>query len=338
MSPPYAHITGWGMAVPEEILTNDDLAKIVDTSDEWITTRTGIRERRIGRSEETATSMASESAREALQFAGITPEAVDLIIVATSLPDALYPSTACEVQSEIGAVNAAAFNVVAACSGLIYSINIARNFIMSGTYNTVLLIGVDIHSRFLNWNDKSTCILFGDAAGAMLLQKSFDGVNDILSVDIRSNGSKSGELYIPLQGKSCPFVEPNGQKEQFVNMNGKEIYKFAVSVMPESIKSALSIADLEVSDIDYLIPHQANIKIINSIAEKVGLEKQQVITNHERYGNTSTASIPVALTEALENGGIKSSSIMAMCGFGAGLTWGTAIVKWRAIDKRKGTL
>ena len=328
-------ITGIGRYMPEQVVTNDDIARVVDTSDEWITTRTGIKERRVVGRNETATFLASEAARKAMEFASIAAEDIDLIIVATSLPDSLYPSTACEVQAEIGAVNAAAFNVVAACTGLVYGISIARNFIMSGTYSTVLLIGVDIHSRFLNWNDKSTCILFGDAAGALVLQKSLDGINEILSVDIRSNGNKANELYIPLQGQNSPFVGHNGRKEQFVNMNGKEIYKFAVSSMPESIKRALSIAGLEVRDIDYLIPHQANIKIINSIADKLGLAPEQVVTNLDRYGNTSTASIPVALVEELDKGTIKIPSIMAMCGFGAGLTWGTAIVKWRAVDKRK---
>lgn len=328
-------ITGIGRYIPEQVVTNDDIARVVDTSDEWITTRTGIKERRVVGRDETATFLASAAAREAMGFAGVAAEDIDLIIVATSLPDSLYPSTACEVQAAIGAVNAAAFNVVAACSGLVYGISIARNFIMTGTYNTVLLIGVDIHSRFLNWNDKSTCILFGDAAGALVLQRSLDGVSEILSVDIRSNGNKANELYIPLQGQNPPFVGNNGRKEQCVNMNGKEIYKFAVSIMPESIKSALAIAGLEVSDIDYLIPHQANIKIINSIAEKLGLPQERVVANLDRYGNTSTASIPVALVEELDKGTIKNPSIMAMCGFGAGLTWGTAIVKWRAVDKRK---
>jgi 3-oxoacyl-[acyl-carrier-protein] synthase-3 len=328
-------ITGIGRYLPKKVITNDDIARLVDTSDEWITSRTGIRERRVVGGDETATSMASAAARDAMHFARVAPADIDLIIVATSLPDSLYPSTACEVQAEIGADNAAAFNVVAACSGLVYGISIARNFIMTGTYRTVLLIGVDVHSRFLNWSDKSTCILFGDAAGALLLQCSPDGVNEILSVDIRSNGNKANELYIPLQGQACPFVIHNGRREQVVNMNGKEIYKFAVSSMPYSIKSALALAGLEVRDIDYLIPHQANIKIINSIAEKVGLTPGQVVTNLDRYGNTSTASIPVALVEELEKGTIKIPSTMAMCGFGAGLTWGTAIVKWRAVDRRK---
>lgn len=328
-------ITGIGRYMPHKVITNEDIARLVDTSDEWITTRTGIRERRVVGSDETATSMASAAARDAMHFARVSPSEIDLIIVATSLPDSLYPATACEVQAEIGAEHAAAFNVVAACSGLVYGISIARNFIMTGTYHTVLLVGVDVHSRFLNWSDKSTCILFGDAAGALILQRSPDGVNEILSVDLRSNGNKAGELVIPLQGQACPFVGHNGRKEQCVSMNGKEIYKFAVSNMPHSIKSALALAGLEVRDIDYLIPHQANIKIINSIAEKLGLEPGQVVTNLDRYGNTSTASIPVALVEELEKGTIQIPSIMAMCGFGAGLTWGTAIVRWRAVDRRK---
>lgn len=328
-------ITGIGRYLPKKVVPNDAIAKLIDTSDEWILARTGIRERRVVESNETATSMASSAALEAMKFAGIVPKDIDLIIVATSLPDFLYPSTACEVQAEINAFNAVAFNVVAACSGLVYGLSVARNFIMTGTYNTVLLIGVDVHSRFLNWSDRSTCILFGDAAGAMVLQKSADGINDLLAVDIHSNGGKAGDLYIPLQGQSNPFVEQNGKREQCVNMNGKEIYKFAVTVMPESVKSAVAIAGLDLSSIDYFIPHQANAKIINSIAEKLGFTKQQVINNLDKYGNTSTASIPVALMEEIEKGKIKNSSIMAMCGFGAGLTWGTAVIRWKAIDKRK---
>ncbi len=328
-------ITGIGRYIPETVITNEDIAKLVDTNDEWITSRTGIKQRRVVSGNETATSLAYKAALDALAFADVKPEDVDLIIVATSLPDSLYPSTACEVQAEIGAVNAAAFNLVAACTGLVYGLNVARNFIMTGTYKKVLLLGVDVHSRFLDWEDRSTCILFGDGAGALLLEQSADGQNDVLSVDMHANGKKAGELSIPLNGKNCPLVEPNEAKQQYVNMNGKEIYKFAVSVVPKSIKHALSGAGLSTDNIDYLIPHQANMRIVSSIMERLGLSEEQVIANLDKYGNTSTASICVALVEEIMNGKIKQDSIMAMCGFGAGLTWGTAIVRWRALDKRK---
>ncbi len=328
-------ITGIGRYIPETVITNEDIAKLVDTNDEWITSRTGIKQRRVVSGNQTATSMASKAAIDALEFAGVKADEIDLIIVATSLPDSLYPSTACEVQAEIGAVNAAAFNIVAACTGLVYGLNIARNFIMTGTYKKVLLLGVDVHSRFLDWNERSTCILFGDGAGALILEQSSDGRNDILSVDMHANGEKAGELSIPLNGKNCPLVEPNETKQQYVNMNGKEIYKFAVSVVPRSIKDALIGAGLSIEGLDYLIPHQANMRIISSIMDRLGLKEDQVIANLDKYGNTSTASICVALMEEILNGKIKQDSIMAMCGFGAGLTWGTAIVRWRAKDKRK---
>lgn len=322
-------IAGIGRYVPETVITNDDIAKIVDTNDEWIKSRTGISERHVVSGNETAVSLAVNAAKDAIKNAGISADQIDLIITATSLPDSLYPSTACEVQSAIGAVNAVSFDLVAACSGLIFGLNVARNFIASGTYKTVLLIGVDIHTRFVDWTDRATCVLFGDGAGAMIVKESVDGVNDILSIDMHSDGTKAGELRIPLYGKNCPLVEPNEEKRQCVSMNGREIYKFAVSVVPESIQNALVIAGLSVKELDYLIPHQANMRIVSAITERLELDPKQVIVNLDRYGNTSTASIPIALTEALENKQIPDSSIVALCGFGAGLTWGTAIVRWR---------
>ncbi|OGI18044.1 MAG: hypothetical protein A2287_08115 [Candidatus Melainabacteria bacterium RIFOXYA12_FULL_32_12] len=326
-------IIGIGKYVPETVVTNDDIAKIVDTNDEWIVTRTGIKERRVVSGDETAASLAINAAKDALGYAGIDPKEIDLIITATSMPDALYPSTSCEVQGALGATNAAAFDVVAACSGLIYGLNIARNFIMAGTYNTVLLIGVDVHSRFLDWNDRGTCVLFGDGAGALIVKKSEDDINDILAIDMHADGSKASELKIPLNGKNCPLVEPKTEKKQHVDMNGREIYKFAVRVVPESILNAINAAGLSIDDIDYLIPHQANMRIVQAITERLNLKEDQVIVNLDKYGNTSTASIPIALTEALGNK-VSTPSRMVMCGFGAGLTWGTAIVNWRAKDKR----
>lgn len=327
-------IIGIGSYLPETVVTNDDISKIVDTDNDWILSRTGIKERRIVKQEESAVSLAFKASKDAIAFAGINPEEIDLIITATSLSDSLYPSTSCQVQYELGAKNAVAFDVVAACSGLVYGLNIARNFIMTGAHKTVLLIGVDIHSRFIDWTDRSTCILFGDGAGALVLQRSENGINDILAVDLHSDGTKAGELKIPLNGKNCPLVEPNKEKAQFVQMNGKEIYKFAVKMVPESIQNALTLASLTVENLDYFIPHQANMRIISAITEKLNLDPNKVIANLDKYGNTSTASIPIALSEAISENKIKYPSTMAMCGFGAGLTWGTAIVRWRAKDKR----
>ena len=230
------------------------------------------------------------------------------------MPDSLYPSTSCEVQQLIGAVNATAFDIVAACSGLIYALHIARNFIMNGTYKTILLIGCDVHSRFLDWTDRSTCVLFGDAAGALVVKRSDDEINDILSIDLHSDGSKSGELKIPLNGKNCPLVEPNTEKNQQVIMNGREIYKFAVRVVPESIQNALEHAGLSIDNLDYLIPHQANMRIVNAISDRLQLKENQVIVNLDKYGNTSTASIPLALAEAIEQQKINMPSMMVICG------------------------
>ncbi|MEI7474171.1 MAG: beta-ketoacyl-ACP synthase III [bacterium] len=328
-------IVGVGKGLPETVITNEDLSKIVDTNEEWIVSRTGIKERRVVSGNETSVSLAVTAAKDALGFAGINAEDVDLIITATSLPDNLYPSTACEVQSAIGAKNAAAFDIVAACSGLVYGMNIARNFIMTGTYKTVLLIGVDVHSRYIDWTDRGTCILFGDGAGALVLTKSEDGVNDLLSVKIQADGSKANELKIPLNGENCPLVTPRDQRPPYVAMNGKEIYKFAVTAVPASIRSALELAGMTIDDLDYFIPHQANIRIVSAISERLNLKEEQAIVNLDKYGNTSTASVAIALCEAIENEKINIPSVMALCGFGAGLTWGTAIIRWRAQDQRK---
>jgi 3-oxoacyl-[acyl-carrier-protein] synthase III len=327
-------ITGIGKCVPETIITNDDISKIVDTNDEWISTRTGIKQRRVVSGDETAVSLAVKAAKDAMGYAGISAEEIDVIITATSMPDALYPSTSCEIHKAIGATNAAAFDVVAACSGLIYALNIARNFIMTGTYETALIVGVDLHSRFIDWTDRSTCVLFGDASGAMVVQKSKDEINDILAIDMHADGSKADELRIPLSGNNCPLVQPNTPKKQIVNMNGREIYKFAVRVVPDSILKSLEIAGMSIDDVDYLIPHQANMRIVSAITERLNLNPDQVIVNLDKYGNTSTASIPLALSEALEENNIKMPSTMIICGFGAGLTWGTALVRWRAQDQR----
>lgn len=320
-------ITGVGKCVPNTVITNFDLEKLVETSDEWITTRSGIKERHIVSGNETGAGLAAGAGREALAMAGVKPEEVDLIICATSIPDNLYPSTACEVQKELNCSNAAAFDITAACSGLIFGLNIARNFIACGTYKKVLLIGVDVHSRFVDWTDRSTCVLFGDGAGALLLERSDDDQDDVLYIDMHSDGVKGEELKIPLAGKNCPLVEPNSPKNQFVFMNGKEIYKFAISVIPESIKRAAENAGINLKDVDNFVLHQANIRIIESIADKLGISKDKFYANLHKYGNTSSASIAIALSEAIAEGAVKKNALVVMSGFGAGLTWGTAIVR-----------
>lgn len=328
-------VSGVGKYLPETVITNDELAKLVDTSDEWIFSRSGIKERHVVSGNETAASMAAKAAKEALAFAGVDEKDVDLIICATSMPDNLYPSTACEVQLAIGAVNAAAFDVVAACSGLIYGLKIANSFISSGEYKNIIVVGVDVHSRFVDWNDRSTCVLFGDGAGALLLQRSTDDQNDLLFVDIRSDSSKANELKIPLSGNNCPLVEKNTKEAQHVKMNGREVYKFAVNYVPESIKYVLKSLNYTVNDVDKYILHQANIRIIQAIADKLQEDIDKFYVNLHKYGNTSSASIAIALTDAIEENKIDCPSTLVFSGFGAGLTWGTAVVRWRAKDMRK---
>ncbi|MFA6989974.1 MAG: beta-ketoacyl-ACP synthase III [Candidatus Gastranaerophilaceae bacterium] len=321
-------VIGVGKGLPEKVITNEDLSAILDTNDEWISSRTGIKERRVLSGNETATSISLKAAENAIKNAKIDKEKIDLIIVATSMPDNLYPSVACEVQGLLGlSGHIPAFDVTAACTGSIYAISIARSFIMSGLYETVLVIGVDVHSRFVDWTDRSTCVLFGDGAGAFVIQKSKDGKNRIHSVEINADGAKGGsDLKIPLNGKNCPLVEPNDKREQFVYMNGKEVYKFAITIVPESVTKTLEKAGMTIKNLDYFIPHQANIRIVKAIQERLGLEDSQIFSNMNKYGNTSAASIPIAVTEALESGAVKLPCTVAISGFGAGLTWGTAII------------
>lgn len=328
-------IIGVGKCLPEKIITNDDLSTIVDTNDEWISTRTGFKQRRIISGDETMTSLAIGAAKDALAFAGVDGSEVELVICASSTPDYMMPATACEVQAAIGS-KGAAFNLVAACSGLVYAMSVANSFIASGVYKKVLVVGAEAHSRFIDWSDRNTCVLFGDGAGALLLSESEDGQNDILSIDIKADGTKAMELTLPLVKVNSPLSEiENKEINPCIWMNGKEIYKFAVVTVPNSIKTALKKANLSIEELDYLIPHHANMRIISAVQERLGLSDEQIIVSLENYANTSTASTPIALSEALHSGKIEDNSILAICGFGAGLTWGSAIIRWRAKDKRE---
>ena len=326
-------IIGVGKCLPENIITNDDLSSIVDTNDEWISTRTGVRQRRIVNDKETATSLAISASLDALGFAGMDGKDMELIIVASSTPDYVFPSTACEIQSAIGA-SCPAFNITAACSGFVYALSVADSFIKSGAYKRVLVVGTEVHSRFIDWEDRNTCVLFGDGAGAMVLEAG-DDENEILSIEISADGKKGMELKLPVSGSSnCPFNNKEASNP-YIWMNGKEIYKFAVTTVPKAIKSALALANVDISKLDYLVPHHANMRIIDSVKERLNLKDEQIIVSLENYANTSTASVPIALTEAVEQNKIEDGSIIALCGFGGGLTWGTAIIKWHARDKRK---
>jgi 3-oxoacyl-[acyl-carrier-protein] synthase-3 len=328
-------LIGVGAGVPAGVVTNADLEKLVETSDDWITSRTGIRERRIVTDEESTTGLAIEAAKDAIGFADIDPGVIDLIIVATSTPDYLYPSTACMVQAAIGAPRAAAFDLEAACTGIVYALAVAQQFIGSGTFRTALIIGVDIHSRFLNWEDRNTCILFGDGAGAFILQAS-EEENDILATYLRADGTGAHLLKIPNTGIGYPHPGkvPAKNADRFLQMNGRPIYEFAVQAVPEAVRAAAAKAGIRVEDIDFLVPHQANRRIINAAAERLGMPREKIVSNVDELGNTSAASIPLALWQAIKRKQVVPPATCALVGFGGGLTWGSAIVRWTAKDAR----
>lgn len=318
-----------GKALPETKVTNEDLTKILDTSDEWIRTRTGIVERNLVSGEENATTLAIEAAKDALKKANLKGEDIDLIVVASSCPYNIYPSTACAVQYAIGAKVAPAFDISAACTGMIYAIQIGRAMMSSANYKNVLLIATDQNSKFLDWTDRSTCVLFGDGAGAIILTESEDGVDDILSIDIEADGAQGKNITSHLTNNNCPLVEPCEVTSPLIQMNGKEVYKFVVSTMPNSIDKCLEMANLEPKDIDYLIPHQANLRIIEGLQSRLGYSDEQVICNIHKHGNTSAASVPIAMCEGIDEGKIKLPSTAILCAFGAGLTWGSLIIRLR---------
>lgn len=331
-----AKIIGVGAGLPVSVVTNEQLTKLVDTSDEWITTRTGIKERRIVKDNETTTSLAIEAGRDALAFAGIEGDTIDLVIVATSTPDNLYPSTACQVQGAIGANKAFAFDMEAACTGIVYALAVGQQFIGSGTCQRVLVIGVDVHSRFLDWEDRNTCILFGDGAGAFILESVEHSKNEMLGTYLRADGNGGHLLAIPNTGSAYPHnarVQPPPM-DRFLQMNGRAIFQFAVTAVPEAVRHAAELAGIGVGDIEYMVPHQANIRIIKAAADRLGLKDEQLITNVEEMGNTSAASIPIALWQAIARQQIKIPSMICLVGFGGGLTWGSAVVRWTAVDKR----
>ncbi len=321
----YAHIIGWGMAVPDNIMTNDDISAIVETNDEWITTRTGIKERRIAGERESTTTLAHRAAQQALLVANVLPSGLDLIIVATSTPENAFPSTASLVQDRLGAVNAGAFDLSAACSGFVYALDMAAQAIRSGSITTALVIGAETMSRVLDWQDRSTCILFGDGAGAVVLQARTQK-GGVLSSVLRSDGAGCDLLYIPTQNHS----EAETRKLQKMVMIGSDVFKFANRVVDESIRQAVERAHLTLDDISLIVPHQANQRIIDSIAKKLKLDSSKFVSNLDRYGNTSAASIPIALCEAVQQGRVKADDYLVFVGFGGGLTWAACVVQWGA--------
>ncbi|WP_188882353.1 beta-ketoacyl-ACP synthase III [Alicyclobacillus cellulosilyticus] len=322
-----AGILGTGRALPERVLTNADLEKMVDTSDEWIVTRTGIRERRIAAPEEATSDYAVRACELALADAGIAAEEVDLILCATVTPDMLFPATACLVQDRIGATKAAAMDISAACSGFLYGLAVAHAFIISGQYRYVLVVAGDILSKIVDWEDRSTCVLFGDGAGAAVVGPVEAG-RGFLSFDLGADGSGAMHICQPAGGSRMPATaETVAQRLHYLKMEGRETFKFAVKVMAASTEKVLAQAGLTKDDIDLLIPHQANIRIIEAARQRFGLDPDKVVVTIDRYGNTSASSIPIALDEARRTGRAKPGDLVVMVGFGGGLTWGAAAVR-----------
>jgi 3-oxoacyl-[acyl-carrier-protein] synthase-3 len=321
-------IIGTGSYVPDRVMTNADLEKIVETSDEWIYTRTGIRERRIAGLEQPTSDLAANAARAAMENAGIAAGEIDLIICATVTPDMFFPSTSCFVQTKIGAKNAACFDISAACSGFLFGIETARQYIATGAYNTVLVIGADKLSGIVDWTDRNTCVLFGDGAGAAILRHR-EGSRGILASRMGSNGDLAEILYIPGGGSACPVTTENaGEKPATIRMNGRETYKHAVTAMVNASEKVLEDAGVSANEITCFIPHQANLRIIEAIASRLDVAMDRFHINLDKYGNTSAAAVAIALDEAAREGRFQRGDKILMVVFGGGLTWASTVVEW----------
>jgi 3-oxoacyl-[acyl-carrier-protein] synthase-3 len=323
-----AVITGWGYYAPSRVMTNADLEKIVDTSDEWITSRTGIKERRIASDGETTSSLAARAARAALDKARLRAQDVQLVVVGTASPDYLFPATACLVQSEIGATKAGAFDVEAACTSFISALAIARGMIVSGAIENALVIGAETLSRLLNWKDRTTCVLFGDGAGAALVEATNASVG-IESTVLHGDGSKGELLMVPAGGSRLPASADTVERGMhFISMAGGEVFKLAVKSMADAAEEAIADAGLALDDIDLMIPHQANVRIIDGVAKRLHFPSEKVFVNIQRYGNTSAASIPIAICEAEATGRLRKGDKVLLVAFGGGFTWGASVLEW----------
>ena len=321
-------IVGTGSYVPEKVLSNDDLSRMVDTSDEWITTRTGIKERRIAKKEEQTSDMAAKAALKALEQANVSAAEVDLILVATATPDMLFPATACFVQKKIGATNAACLDISAACAGFLFGIEIGQQFITSHTHDTVLVIGAEKLTSITNWTDRNTCVLFGDGAGAAVLRHR-GSTHGVISTHIGSDGQYTDILFMPGGGSRCPITKENVDRNlNTIHMLGKEVYKQAVTAMLSAARKALAQSGLSIEDIACVIPHQANLRIIEAIADRLGIPLEKFYVNLDKYGNTSAAAVAIALDEANRTGRIKQGDYVLMVVFGGGLTWASTIIEW----------
>jgi 3-oxoacyl-[acyl-carrier-protein] synthase-3 len=321
-------IVGVGSYVPPKVLTNLDLEKMVDTSDEWIVTRTGIRERRIADPETASSDLAVLAAQPALERAGVAPSDLDLIVVATVSPDMPYPATACLVQDRLGANHAAAFDLEAGCTGFIYALVMASQTVATGAYRNVLVIGTEVLSKFLDWTDRATCVLLGDGAGAAVLQPTDPG-RGLLSFVLGSVGGAGDALKIPAGGSRLPASEETVRSRlHFTVMQGQEVFKFAVKAIEDACRVSVERAGLALDDVSLVIPHQANIRIIEAASKRLGISMDRFVSNVDRYGNTGAASTPIALDEALQNGRVHRGDVIVLVGFGAGLTWGAATLRW----------
>ena len=328
MSPQPVGFLGLGYYLPSRVMTNADLEKLVETSDDWITSRTGIKERRIAAENEFTSDLATKAALNAMRKGGVTADQIDLIIVATITPDMPFPATACLVQHNIGAKRAAAFDLEAACSGFIYALEIGQQFIMSRTYNTVLVIGAEKLSSIIDWKDRNTCVLFGDGAGATILQNRPQS-HGLLTACMGADGGKAELLLMPGGGSRHPATcDTVNSRLHYLRMDGKETFKSAVNAMFTAAKEALRRCEIGIEQIKCIIPHQANRRIIDAVGERLGAKPEQLFVNLEKYGNTSAASVAIALDEAVESGRIQKGDLILLVVFGAGLTWGAAVIEW----------
>jgi 3-oxoacyl-[acyl-carrier-protein] synthase-3 len=326
---PFAEMASVGVAVPPRVVTNHDLAKTLDTSDEWIVERTGIRERRIAAPEQSVAMLSREASELAMERAGVTAAELDSIILGTASPDRLLPSTACDLQALLGATNAAAFDVSAACPGFVYALTVAEGFIASGQSRTVLVVGAEKLSTITDFQDRSTAILFGDGAGAAIIRPSSGNGRGLLSTFLKSDGRLAPLLYRPSGGSADPISERVVcDRSHYMRMAGREVFKAAVLAMAEACDEALSRAGVTADEIDLLVPHQANLRIIEATAKHAGIPMSKVMVNLDRYGNTSSASIPLALDQAIGEGRVKPGSLVLLVAFGAGFTWGSAVLRW----------
>jgi 3-oxoacyl-[acyl-carrier-protein] synthase-3 len=325
-------ITGIGSHAPARVMKNDELAKMVDTSDEWIVERTGIRERRVAAPDEALSDLSLPAAKDALDQAGLNPSAVDLLIVATVTPDMAFPSTGAILADQLGAKDAAAYDLSAGCTGFVYALVQAHGMVASGLAEHALVVGGDVLSRIVDWEDRSTCVLFGDGAGAVVLERVRDG--GFLGFELGADGSGGPQLYIPAGGSRTPATaESVAARQHYAKMNGREVFKFATRVLVDSAEKVLDECGVAVEEVDVYVPHQANVRIIDHARRKLGIPEERTVVNVDRFGNTSSGSIPLALGDAESDGRLAAGEMVLMTGMGAGLTWGSALIEWTAIGK-----